>query len=91
MATDHHWQEVREMDVVPDEEAVRQLFDDLTVGQPDAPPDRFGRIRRRVRRHRLTQAAGTLAVVAVAAVVAVSLGTSAGGAGPSVPRLKFVT
>ena len=71
------------MDVVPDEAAVRQLFDDLTVGQPDAPPDRFGRIRRRVRRHRLTQAAGTLAVVAVAAVVAVSLGTSAGGAGPS--------
>jgi len=33
------------MDVVPDEVAVRQLFDDLIAGQPDAPPDRDARPR----------------------------------------------
>jgi len=71
------------MDVVPDEVAVRQLFDDLIAGQPDAPPDRHGQIKRRVLRHRLVQTAGTLAVVACAAAVAVSVGTSARGAVPS--------
>ncbi len=70
------------MDVMPDEVAVRRMFDDLIAGQPDAPPDRHGRIRRRVRRHRFAQVAGTLAVVAVAAGVAVSIGTSAGRVAP---------
>ena len=32
------------MDVVPDEVAVRRMFDELTAGQPDAPPDRHGLI-----------------------------------------------
>ena len=70
------------MAVVPDEIAVRRLLDELTAGQPDAPPDRHGLIRRRVRRHRLAQAAGTLAVVAAATVVAVGIGTSARSAAP---------
>jgi len=63
------------MDVMPDELAVRQMFDDLTATQPHAPLDRHNRIRRGARRHRLAQAAGTLTVVAAAAVVAVSIGT----------------
>ncbi|HEX2321643.1 MAG TPA: hypothetical protein VHJ18_21915, partial [Streptosporangiaceae bacterium] len=71
MDTDQRWPEVREMDVVPDEVAVRKLFDELTVGQPDAPVNRFESIRRRVRWHRITQAAGTLAAVGVATVIAV--------------------
>ena len=70
------------MDVVPDEVAVRQLIDELTVGQPDAPRDRHGRIRRRVRRYRLTQAAGTFAVAAAVAAVAVGIGTTAGRVPP---------
>jgi hypothetical protein len=70
------------MGVVPDEVAVRQLFDQLTAGQPDAPPDRHSRIMRRVRRHRLAQVAGTLAVVAAAAAVAVGVGASVGTVPP---------
>jgi hypothetical protein len=64
------------MDVVPDEVAVRELFDELTAGQPDAPVNRLDRIGRRVRRHRIAQAAVTLAAVAVATVVAIGIGTS---------------
>ncbi len=71
------------MSVVPDEVAVRQLFDDLTAGQPDPPRDRHSRIKRRVLRRRLAQAVGTLAVVASAAVVAISVGTSAGRVAPA--------
>jgi len=71
------------MGVVPDEVAVRQLFDQLTAGQPDAPPDRHSRIRRRVRRHRLARVAGTLAVAAAAAAVAVGVGTSVGTVPPA--------
>jgi hypothetical protein len=65
------------MDVVPDEIAVRRLFADLTVGQPDAPAGRHAGIRRRFRRHRITQAAATLAVMATAAVVAAGIVFSA--------------
>lgn len=65
------------MDVVPDEVAVRRMFDELTAGQPDAPPDRHALITRRIRRHRIAQAAGTLAAIAAATVVAVGVGTSA--------------
>jgi hypothetical protein len=82
MDTDQRWPEVREMDVVPDEVAVRKLFDGLTAGQPDAPANRFDRIRRRVRRHRITQAAGTLAAVAVATVIAIGISTSTGSVAP---------
>ena len=74
------------MDVMRDEVAVRRLFDELTAGQPEAPPDRHGRIRRRVRRHRILQAAGTLAAVAVATVVAVGIGSSAGSVAPDTGR-----
>ncbi len=70
------------MGVVPDEVAVRQMFDDLTAGQPDPPLDRNSRIRRRVRRHRLAQVAGTMAVIAAVAAVAIGVGTSAGGVAP---------
>jgi len=70
------------MGVVPDEVAVRQLFDQLTAGQPDAPPDRHGRIKRRVRRHRLAQVAGTLAVMAAAIALAVGVGTNVGTVPP---------
>jgi hypothetical protein len=65
------------MDVVPDEVAVRRLFDELTTGQPDPPPDRQRRIRRRALRQRLAKAAGTVAVIAGATALAVSIGTSA--------------
>jgi len=82
MATGHRWRDVREMGVVPDEVAVRQLFDQLTAGQPDAPPDRHSRIRRRARGHKLAQVAGTLAVVAAAAAVAVGVGASVGTVPP---------
>jgi hypothetical protein len=71
------------MDVRSDEARVRQLFDEVTLGQPDVPPDRYAMIRRRARRHRLTQAAGTLAVAAAIAAVAVGVGTSAGRVPPS--------
>jgi hypothetical protein len=86
MDTGHRWREVREMSVVPDEVAVQHLFDDLTAGQPDPPRDRHSEIKRRVVRHRVAQAAGTLAVVAAAAAVAIGLGTSAGGLGPLTTR-----
>jgi len=65
------------MDLRSDEAQVRQLFDEMTASQPEAPPDRHGRIRRRARRHRLAQAAGTLAVLAAAAAVAAGVGVSA--------------
>ena len=65
------------MDVVSDEVAVRRLFDELTAGQPDAPPDRRVRIRRRVFRHRVAQAAGAFAVIAAATALAIGIGTSA--------------
>jgi len=65
------------MDVRSDEAQVRQLFDQMTASQPEAPPDRHSRIRRRARRHRLAQAAGTLAVLAAAAAVAAGVGVSA--------------
>jgi hypothetical protein len=86
MDTDQRWPEVREMDVVPDEVAVRKLFDELTVGQPDAPVNRFESIRRRVRWHRITQAAGTLAAVGVATVIAVGIGTSTSNVAPNTGR-----
>ncbi len=70
------------MDVVPDEVALRELLDELTAGQPDAPVNRFDRIRRRVRRHRIAQVAATLAAVAVATVVAIGIGTSMTGVAP---------
>jgi hypothetical protein len=70
------------MDVVPDEIAVRRLFAGLTAGQPDAPAGRYAGIRRRFRRHRITQAVGTLAVMATAAVVAAGIAFTAR---PAVP------
>jgi hypothetical protein len=74
------------MDVVPDEVAVRELFDELTAGQPGAPANRFDRIGRRVRRHRIVQAAATLAAVAVATVVAAGIGTSVTSVAPDISR-----
>jgi hypothetical protein len=62
------------MEITSDEARVRQMFDEMTVGQPDAPPDRHMAIGRRARRHRLTQAVGT--VVAAAAVAAVAVGVA---------------
>ncbi|MGN6793248.1 MAG: hypothetical protein ACTHJW_12775 [Streptosporangiaceae bacterium] len=77
------------MDVMSDEVAVRQLFDQLTAGQPDAPPDRHSRISRRVRQHRLAKAAGTVAVVAAAVAVAIGVASSPGTVAP-VPAQRVV-
>lgn len=75
------------MDAISDETAVRRMFDDLTAGQPDAPTDRHGRIKRKVLLHRVTQAAGTFAVIGAAAALAVGIGTSAHGVAPDIgPR-----
>jgi hypothetical protein len=75
------------MDVISDETAVRRMFDDLTAGQPDAPADRHGRIKRKVFLHRVTQAIGTFAVIGAATALAVGIGTSAHGVAPNIgPR-----
>jgi hypothetical protein len=70
------------MDLRSDEARVRQLFDEMTLGQPDVPRGRYAMIRRRARRHRLAQAAGTCAVAAAVAAVAVGIGTTAGPVPP---------
>jgi hypothetical protein len=64
-----------EMNMNADELALRELFQDLTAGQPPAPPGRYAAVRRRLVRHRWEQAAAWSAAIAVtgaaAAVVAV--------------------
>ncbi|MGN6678450.1 MAG: hypothetical protein ACTHKL_11860, partial [Streptosporangiaceae bacterium] len=74
------------MDVVPDEVAVRSLFDELTAGQPDAPPDRQRQVWRRIRRQRMARVVGALAAIAAATVVAVGIGTSATSFAPASGR-----
>jgi hypothetical protein len=70
------------MNVVPDEIAIRRLFDELTGGQPPAPPDRYDGIKRRFRSNRIAQAAGTIGAIAAVVVVAVGVGTSASPVAP---------
>jgi hypothetical protein len=71
------------MDIRSDEARVRQIFDEMTAGQPDAPSDRYSGIRRRARRHRLGQVATTLAAATAVAAVAVGIGTSVGRVPPA--------
>src|SRR3954470_15289829 len=70
------------MPVTNDEPALRAALHDATLGQPEAPVDRIGGVRRRHVRRRAVQGG-----VAVAAVVAVAAGvlTSVGGAGAPPP------
>jgi hypothetical protein len=71
------------MGVMRDELLVRRLLGDLTADQPAPPADRYAAIRCRARRHRLTQAAGTLAVVVAAAGLAIGIGVSASSVAPA--------
>src|SRR5205807_4810075 len=65
------------MAMTTDEQAVRDALQELAIGQPDAPVDRFAGVRRRhYRRRRLQSAVAAAAVVVVAAGVVV--GTSTG-------------
>src|SRR3954447_5246009 len=60
-----------------DEQAMRGALQELAVGQPDAPVDRFAGVRRRhLRRRRMQSAVAAAAVVVVAAGVVI--GTTAG-------------
>ncbi len=67
-----------------DELALRQALQDLTAGQPPAPPGRHEAVRRRIVRHRWAQAAaGSAALAAIgtaAVVVAAVLPPPTGGA-----------
>jgi hypothetical protein len=56
-----------------DELAARAMLADLTAGQPPAPPDRYGTVRRRAVLHRRRQLAAIAAAVAVLAVAAVTI------------------
>ncbi len=49
------------------------MLTDLTDGQPPAPPDRLGAVRRRAVLHRRRQLAAIAAVVAVLAVAAATI------------------
>lgn len=72
------------MPVTNDESALRAALHDATLGQPEAPVDRIGGVRRRHVRRRAVQ--GGVAVAAVMAAVAGVL-TSVGGAGaPARPQ-----
>jgi hypothetical protein len=75
------------MELKADEVRLRELFDEMTLGQPDAPPDRFGGIRRRARQHRIMKAAGALAAGAAVAALALGIATTAAPVPPgSEPR-----
>jgi len=65
------------MELKSDEVWVRELFDEMTLGQPDVPPDRFSGILRRAHRHAVMIAAGALAAVAAVAALAAGIATSA--------------
>lgn len=71
------------MELKSDEARLRELFDEMTMGQPEAPPDRYGGIRRRARRHRIMKAAGALAAGAAVAALAVGIATTAAPVPPA--------
>lgn len=57
-----------------DEARLRQLLDDVTSGQPEAPPGRYLAVRRRVTRRRWAQAASSLVLVTAVAASAIGIG-----------------
>lgn len=61
-----------------DEVRLRQLLDDMTSGQPDAPPDRYLGVRRRVTRRRWAMAGGSLVLAAAVAASGIGIGLSVG-------------
>jgi hypothetical protein len=71
------------MELKSDETRLRELFDEMTAGQPDAPPDRYSGIRRRARRHRVMKAAGALAAGAAVAALAIGIATPAAPVPPA--------
>jgi hypothetical protein len=71
------------MELKSDEVRLRELFDQMTLGQPEAPPDRHGGIRRRARRHRIMKGTGALAAGAAVAALAVGIATTASGVPPA--------
>lgn len=67
---------------VEDELSARAMLADLTAGQPPAPPDRYGSVRRRAVVHRRRQYAAIAAVIAVLATAAVTIPLRLLGAPP---------
>lgn len=71
------------MGVSQDEQAVRQMLADLTVGQPDAPQGRRASIRRRVARRRRSQLAAAALATAIVAAAAIGISVDAGTISPA--------
>src|SRR5947199_3067665 len=63
-----------------EEQALRSALDEVTLGQPEAPVDRAGAVRRRHVRRRQLQSVAAMAAVAVVAAGAVVVGGGIGGA-----------
>src|SRR4051812_6377529 len=63
-----------------EERALRTALDEVTLGQPEAPVDRAGAVRRRHVRRRQLQSVAAMAAVAVVAAGAVVVGGGIGGA-----------
>lgn len=61
------------MPYTSEELAARAMLADLTAGQPPAPPDRYGSVRRRAVIRRRRQYATVAAVIAVLAIAAVTI------------------
>ena len=68
---------------VDDERAARTMLADLTAGQPPAPPDRLGAVRRRAVVRRRRQFAALAAVIAIVAVAAATIPLRLLGATPA--------
>jgi hypothetical protein len=74
---------VREMELKSDEMRLRELFNEMTSGQPEAPRDRYAGIRRRARRNSIMKAAGTLTAAAAVVALAVGIATSSAQVPPA--------
>src|SRR4051812_15845811 len=82
--TDRLWRTGRHgrrvtMAFTTEEQALRSALDEVTVGQPEAPVDRAGAVRRRHVRRRQLQSVAAMAAVAVVAAGAVVVGGNVGG------------
>jgi hypothetical protein len=74
---------------VDDERAARTMLADLTAGQPAAPPDRLGAVRRRAVLRRRRQFAAIAAVIAVVAVAAATIPLRLIGSAPPVAPTNY--
>ncbi len=74
---------------VDDERAARTMLADLTAGQPSAPPDRLGAVRRRAVLRRRRQFAAIAAVVAIVAVAAATIPLRLIGSAPPVAPASY--